>query len=1501
MIILPSPSFRTLRWVAVISLFWLFLGYCVGSVSAAPPVAESRLTPSSAVGPSIPDSHFFSWRVLSSGEWQAWQSLAARNLPGRGHPEGILKTLGLQAPAGARAIELKEEWIEENGPRRRVFLWTPSSGGIRPEDPDRASRAKAAALAAAVSTAEMFTVQGPAAPAGTPSSVAGSLFYLDRIFDLSGYTGATRPLPLRYVSLELARASDDSLVAVGATAGNGSFHLDFTSDAPADLVLRLVSRVEGLAGVQARVLDQAPPGGDLSGSQELVRDVIILNSLGPGANVDLGEMTLSDDQEGDTLPAFHLLDCLLDAVDLLGSASWLGAPPPVPVLVWSPQNTQGWTVYEDGLIRVASPGGGDNDAWSDAVVLAAVGEWFLDHYSRVDVLDGFTGLEVVSDPRRAFGDGAALVFASLVRAERARTRVDRNGNPVDAEVSTFVDLGFPPPLGFPGLAEDGLDLETRAKSFGDAAPPRGQSSVANVAAMIWDLVDDASTPDGQPGDDDPRDDDAVDGAARFFLRMTQDLPALPPAEVITYEDFHEAWRLAHGEDAALDSIAVDVGRTALFTDGFEVDDTPSQATAGAPWRQPAPTGGLPVVLGEVFLGDSDWVEITNPSTSPVALGGWKLVVRRDGFTTGSERDALLPPDFVLRPGRSVVVHEGGDSANDTFFDLFASSWSVPWQEGANGACILEDDMGAAVDFLRWDGSGGPSQEPVPPGLTFGGSLASPSFGLSLARDSLATDTDDASDFREDRPSPRAPNASFLALHSLRPAQDADHLRLASSTGEYSLVLAAAERESPRNELSLLDSLGAVLAQAVEVAGDPGSTLLAHQATSGDSLVVRLGESPGVFISTAISFGAWVPWDDTTLLAVQDLRATQRNVDPTLDTVDLSWINSGSYDSLKVQIDSNPAAVLPGSSQSTSTQLSGGHHLVQVSGKLDGFDGPPAVVGVFVGVTDCALATGFEAQDSLVVELDGFFRVDAAFSGAYALLDHANPAMAYPPADTAIALLDPLVDLTASSKLEFVHAAHLVPGDYGFVELSIDDGVHWIELARFTGSDHDGSGGGADWTDLVLDPSDWVAENLDLSAYAGVRARVRFRRVSQPTGGGGLGWILDDVVFGSPRDKVVWVSPGGDDVFGCGNQERPLATFAAAAAVSAPGDTIHLVAGNYSASTDLLLDGSLRPVVAPLPPGRSLVGDGEGLTILQVPSLGTGVYVGDVTGWAAADSGVVRGLGVHDGSRGLRVDEGVVSVGATRITGGGTAVLVMGGECTADGLLITGSGRAVRQAGGALALRHATITGLDRAVFIEAGADTTTIESSIFTRISGTAIEVAAGAPAPLVSCNDFYAFSGSPDVFLGLSDPVGQDGNVALAPAFCDPFSGEYHLSADSPLVNLSGCGRIGAYDLGCQNPAVGVPSLPGATRLLGNHPNPFNPRTRILFQTARDGFVRLEVFDARGRLVRTLIAASMSAGTHHSDWDGRDLHGRSVSTGVYHARLSADGVVLSRSLALLK
>jgi hypothetical protein len=80
------------------------------------------------------------------------------------------------------------------------------------------------------------------------------------------------------------------------------------------------------------------------------------------------------------------------------------------------------------------------------------------------------------------------------------------------------------------------------------------------------------------------------------------------------------------------------------------------------------------------------------------------------------------------------------------------------------------------------------------------------------------------------------------------------------------------------------------------------------------------------------------------------------------------------------------------------------------------------------------------------------------------------------------------------------------------------------------------------------------------------------------------------------------------------------------------------------------------------------------------------------------------------------------------------------------------------------------------------------------------------------------------------------------------------------------------------------------------NFPNPFNPTTTIRFSLPRREAVRLDVFDASGRLVASPLAEIRPAGQHEITFDASAL-----SSGVYLYRLSSTSGIIVKRMTLLK
>ena len=99
---------------------------------------------------------------------------------------------------------------------------------------------------------------------------------------------------------------------------------------------------------------------------------------------------------------------------------------------------------------------------------------------------------------------------------------------------------------------------------------------------------------------------------------------------------------------------------------------------------------------------------------------------------------------------------------------------------------------------------------------------------------------------------------------------------------------------------------------------------------------------------------------------------------------------------------------------------------------------------------------------------------------------------------------------------------------------------------------------------------------------------------------------------------------------------------------------------------------------------------------------------------------------------------------------------------------------------------------------------------------------------------------------------------------------------------------------------AVGVEEvaekLPKSFTLYQNYPNPFNPTTTIKFALPVSSNVKLNVYNALGQLVETLVDKEMQSGYHEINFDASRL-----SSGVYFYQLNAGYFAETKKMMLLK
>jgi hypothetical protein len=172
-------------------------------------------------------------------------------------------------------------------------------------------------------------------------------------------------------------------------------------------------------------------------------------------------------------------------------------------------------------------------------------------------------------------------------------------------------------------------------------------------------------------------------------------------------------------------------------------------------------------------------------------------------------------------------------------------------------------------------------------------------------------------------------------------------------------------------------------------------------------------------------------------------------------------------------------------------------------------------------------------------------------------------------------------------------------------------------------------------------------------------------------------------------------------------------------------------------------------------------------------------------------------------------------------------------------------------------------------------------------------------PQAVLSCNNWFANGARATEGV---EPGETD--LAVDPLFCNLAADSVWLRFNSPLLDVAGCGRIGALGVGCDVATStlepGGPSRPAKTfelALSPPAPNPARPGTRIRYTLPVAMAVRLALYDVQGREVALLEQGMRNAGEYEVALDSnRDLH-----AGLFVVRLDADGRRLTQRMPIVR
>ena len=111
-----------------------------------------------------------------------------------------------------------------------------------------------------------------------------------------------------------------------------------------------------------------------------------------------------------------------------------------------------------------------------------------------------------------------------------------------------------------------------------------------------------------------------------------------------------------------------------------------------------------------------------------------------------------------------------------------------------------------------------------------------------------------------------------------------------------------------------------------------------------------------------------------------------------------------------------------------------------------------------------------------------------------------------------------------------------------------------------------------------------------------------------------------------------------------------------------------------------------------------------------------------------------------------------------------------------------------------------------------------------------------------------------------------------------------------------TGCIAVPGSSCSTSTSSEAPQELPNAISLKQNYPNPFNPQTTITYQIDAPQHVRLDVFNAQGQRIQTLVDGMRPAGEYSVRFDAASL-----PSGVYMYRIYTPDGAHTRKMLLIR
>ncbi len=381
----------------------------------------------------------------------------------------------------------------------------------------------------------------------TSLTFSGNAKYEDRVYDLTGFTGALLEKPIRKVVVEVVAI--DGFQVIGTTASDvlGDYSLTVDNSAnQSGVYVRIVTRTETSQTEKIEVRNNSNERAFFSFASAGIDD-----SASEPFSATQDFLATAAARIGG---AFNIIDVMSDASTLIQSSGPCPEPnpscvPPLVTVYWEPNSSEG-SFYDESADAISILGGGtfggDTDEYDDVIIAHEYAHFIISKFARDDSPGGnHSVLDSGQDIRLSWSEGWATFFPAAVLNSPWYVDTEANGTRSSFNIEDY---------------------------SGPSALATGAIYTTNeiaVAGVLWDLFDEVDNNEG----------DTLQLSFSDIFQTVLNFPVSPkPTTLETFWTTFSSEALTTGSSAAFQSI-LQGRQISLFQDTTEATELTLTGTA----------------------------------------------------------------------------------------------------------------------------------------------------------------------------------------------------------------------------------------------------------------------------------------------------------------------------------------------------------------------------------------------------------------------------------------------------------------------------------------------------------------------------------------------------------------------------------------------------------------------------------------------------------------------------------------------------------------------------------------------------------------------------------------------------------------------------------------------------------------------------------------------------------------------------------------------------------